>query len=165
MVPIRSETLADLDAIGRVHRAAFPTDGEARLVDALRESGRLLVSLVALDAGEVVGHVAFSPVTACDATAGLGLAPVAVLDSHRRRGIAEALITQGLERAREIGCGWVVVLGEPAYYAQFGFEPAPSHGLRDEYEGGDAFQVLRLSEDVPMPAPGLVKYAPEFAAL
>jgi hypothetical protein len=34
---IRSEQPGDMDAIGQVHRAAFPTDAEARLVEKLRQ--------------------------------------------------------------------------------------------------------------------------------
>jgi predicted N-acetyltransferase YhbS len=39
----------DRDAIRAVHLASFPSDAEARLVDALRAGGRLVVSLVALE--------------------------------------------------------------------------------------------------------------------
>ena len=77
--------------------AAFPTDSEARLVDELRASGHLSVSLVAAEAGSVVGHVACSPVTLAGADSGLGLGPVAVVESRRRRGIGAQLIRSGLE--------------------------------------------------------------------
>jgi putative acetyltransferase len=63
MVGIRPEAPPDLAAIHAVHLAAFPTDAEARLVDTLRDAGRLTISLVAVVEEGVVGHVAFSPVT------------------------------------------------------------------------------------------------------
>ena len=92
---IRAEQPADHGPIRAVHTASFPTPGEARLVDALREAGRLPVSLVARESGQVVGHVAFSPVTLAGTTDGIGLAPVAVLPAFRRRGIADRLIREG----------------------------------------------------------------------
>jgi len=173
---IRPEKPTDAAAIHAVHAAGFATDAEARLVDALRATGRLTVSLVAETDSKIVGHVAFSPVTVMgdddetpdespsDVT-GLGLAPVAVLASHRRRGIAAALIREGIANCRAAGVGFIVVLGDPAYYHCFGFEPASRFGLRDEYGGGDAFQVMALSADSMPTGGGLVKYVEQFGQL
>lgn len=169
---IEPELASDADAIRALHAAAFPTAGEARLVDRLRGSGRLLVSLVARDAdtGRVVGHVAFSPVRAGDgglgdAGVGVGLAPVAVHVEHRRRGVAERLVRNGLELCRQRGYGFAVVLGEPEYYRRFGFVPAARFGLVDEYGGGDAFQALELRAGAMPAGAGPVRYADEFAEL
>jgi putative acetyltransferase len=188
-IAIRAEIAGDAEAIRRVVAASFPTAAEADLVDALRKSGDLRVSLVALDGDDVVGHVAFSPVSRAttrggdetsenigkvgrdgigDRTSdgdGIGLAPVAVLESHRCRGIAAALIERGLEQCRELGYRFAVVLGEPTYYRRFGFEPAYPHGLTDEYGGGDAFQVLEFVPAGIGKDPGLIRYAPAFASL
>jgi putative acetyltransferase len=59
----------------------------------------------------------------------------------------------------------VVVLGGPAYYRRFGFTAAAGWGLADEYGGGDAFQVLEIRAGAIPRGAGLVRYAPEFAAL
>lgn len=159
---IRFEQLGDRQAIYAVHAGCFPTNAEARLVDLLRDAGRLRFSLVAEVDGTIVGHVAFSPVTAAGAREGIGLAPVAVVEKHRKHGIAAQLIETGLAACRDAGFGWAVVLGSPAYYRRFGFQPASSFGLSDEYGGGPAFQVIGLMQDgVPVGA-GLVRYAPEF---
>lgn len=162
---VRPETPADVAAIHRVHTVSFPTPAEARLVDALRAAGRLTVSLLAVDGNVVVGHVAFSPVTLERSAAGLGLAPVAVLRTHRRRSVAADLIRAGLARCRATGSGFVVLLGEPDYYARFGFRPASAWRLQDEYGGGAAFQALELAPHAIPSDGGLVRYAPEFAAL
>ena len=59
----------------------------------------------------------------------------------------------------------MVVLGEPEFYSRFGFKPASTWGLRDEYGGGDAFQALEVRSNAIPSHGGLVRYAPEFAAL
>jgi putative acetyltransferase len=165
MVAIRPEQPGDVATIHAVHAASFPTDLESRLVDLLRRADRLLVSLVAEVDGAVVGHIAFSPVTAASGAAGVGLAPVAVTEPHRRRGIAAALVRAGLEACRADGFGWAVVMGEPAYYSRFGFRPASKFGLSDEYGGGQAFQAIELLAGALPVGAGLVRYAPEFAAV
>lgn len=161
---VRPEAPHDVATIYAVHAASFPTNDEARLVDLLRDAGRLTISLVAEVDGAVVGHVAFSPATASAGSPAAGLAPVAVVPSHRRRGIAAELIRAGLEACRASGFGWAVVLGEPAYYARFGFRPAADFGLSDEYGGGPAFQALELVPGTLPVGAGLVRYAPEFAS-
>jgi putative acetyltransferase len=162
---IRPERSRDRGAIHAVHVASFPTAGEADLVDALRAAGRLSVSVVAVESEQVIGHVGFSPVTLDGAPIGLGLAPLAVLPEHRRRGVAERLVRDGLELCRQAGCGLVVLVGEPEYYARFGFRPARGWALRDEYGAGDAFQALELVGGSAPAGGGLVRYAAEFAAL
>ena len=162
---IRSETPADVAEIHALHAACFPSPAEARLVDELRADGDLSLSLVASDGAKVVGHVAFSPVTVPGLNAALGLAPVAVLASHRRRGIAAHLIQEGLRLSLEGGTPLAVVLGDPAYYARFGFVPAFPHGLSDEYGGGNAFQVLELAPHALSACEGTVRYAAAFARL
>jgi putative acetyltransferase len=165
MAVVRPEKPGDVSAIHAIHAASFPTDAEARLVSLLRQAGRLSVSLLAEADGFIVGHVAFSPVSTATGAVGAGLAPVAVLESHRRQGIAAQLIEFGLAECRSAGFGWAVVLGEPAYYSRFGFRPASAFGLSDEYGGGPAFQVVELIPgELPFGA-GLVRYAPEFASL
>jgi len=162
---VRLEEPGDVAEIHAVHVASFPTDAEARLVSLLRASGRLSLSLLAEVASEVVGHVAFSPVSTATSAVGAGLGPVAVLESHRRRGIAAQLIQIGLAACRSAKVGWVVVLGDPAYYARFGFRPASTFGLSDEFRGGSAFQVVELISGTLPRGAGLVRYAAEFASL
>ncbi len=165
METIRAEQPGDADAIHALHRSAFPGPGEARLVDDLRADGALTVSLVAIADDALVGHVAFSPVRLDGAVGGVGLAPVAVLASQRRRGIADRLIREGLTRCRLAGARWVVVLGAPAYFARFGFVAAPPRGLVDDYGGGDAFQVLELAVGGLAEVAGVVHYAAAFERL
>lgn len=163
-VTIRPETPADADGVRDLHVRCFPSDAEAHLVERLRAAGRLSLSLVAEVAGAVVGHVAFSPATTASGATGAGMAPLAVDPAHRRRGIAAELVREGLRRCEAVGVGWVVVLGEPAYYERFGFRNASDCGLEDEYGGGPAFQIVELKAGTLPAGGGLVRYAPEFEA-
>src|SRR5688572_11112187 len=72
MPSFRFEQPADVPAIHALHAAAFPTPAEARLVDLLRAAGHLSISLVAERNNEIVGHVAFSPVTTASGDIGAG---------------------------------------------------------------------------------------------
>jgi GNAT superfamily N-acetyltransferase len=104
-VIIRPEQAGDVAAIYAVHVSAFPTDAEARLVDALRAVGRLSVTLFVEDGGRIVGHVAFSPVSLAGAAGGLGLAPLAVIPDRQRTGIGGRLVREGLAVAAPAGSG------------------------------------------------------------
>ena len=165
---IRRERTADAVATFAVHAAAFPTDAEARLVDALRASGRAAVSLVAEVDGAVVGHVLFSPVSVEGSPAlpiGVGLAPLAVLPGDQRRGVGARLIRSGLEACRRAGFGFAVVLGAPGYYRRFGFRRALDDRLQNEYGVDEEFMALELRPGALGGVLGVVRYAPEFAAL
>lgn len=163
---IRDESPADIPAVRRVNEAAFASSpNEARLVDLLRARGKARISLVAASGDHVVGHVLFSPVTLEPARAGfdgVGLAPVAVLPEHQRQGIGSKLIREGIEKCRQAGYEAVVVLGDPGYYARFGFTRASDYGLRNEYAVVEEFMVLELNAGALPGMKGVVKYAPEF---
>lgn len=159
---IRPETAADCEAITRVHRAAFPAPDEATLVNQLREKGNLTISLVAEDEDLIAGHIAFSPVTIDGTPGGLGLAPVAVLPEHQRQGIGQQLIRAGIEKANELGVGYLVVLGHRDYYPKFGFKTASEWQLGNEYDAEEGFMAMELVPGAIPAQGGMVKYGKEF---
>lgn len=140
---------------------AFSDQTEARVIDALRAAGALSLSLVATLSDDIVGHVAFSPVT-INGEAGdwYGLGPVSVWPDRQRAGIGQGLIREGLGRLQSMGAGGCVLLGDPAYYARFGFENDPQ--LRHAGAPAWAFQVLTLNGDRPR---GEVSFHPGFDVL
>ena len=165
---IRPEERRDWAAVHAVNLSAFETPEEANLVDALREHARPIVSLVAEDDGAIVGHIMFSPVS----LAGhpelriMGLAPMAVVPPHQRKGIGSALVRAGLEQCRQLGFRAVVVLGHPSYYPRFGFSPSASYGVGCEYDvPQEAFMVVELHAGFLRGASGKVKYHPAFGAV
>lgn len=163
---IRREGPEDLAAVRVVEEAAFGRPVEAAIVDALRKNGALTLSLVAENEGDIVGHVAFSPM----AIQGegpprgiLGLGPVAVLPDWQRRGVGAALIKAGLGRLAQDGHEAVLLMGHPTYYPRFGFRPASAWGLRwgGEYPD-EAFMALELVPGALVGGGGVVSFRPEF---
>ncbi len=159
---VRPEQPKDHTVIRAIVTAAFPTDAETRLVDALRANGKAIYSFVAVNENdEVLAHVLFSPITTPPPTAkGLGLAPVAVKPEFQNQGIGSQLIRASLIECKADGFDFIVLLGDPAYYQRFGFQTASAFGLQNEYGVDDEFMVLPLS-DRELPK-GLVQYADEF---
>jgi putative acetyltransferase len=169
MISIRRERPADIAAIRAVNEAAFEESAEADIVDVLRDSCPDILSLVAETDGEIVGHILFSPVTIEDASQsrqGVGLAPMAVTPNHQRQGIGSKLVEAGLDRLREQGCPFVIVLGHPEFYPRFGFVPASHRGLRCQWEGvpDAAFMVVVLDEASMAGVTGVARYRDEFDA-
>jgi hypothetical protein len=101
---------------------------------------------VAVDGDSVVGHV----LTArgdLEGREAIAVAPLAVLPSHQGRGVGSALMTELLDRADDAGYPLVALLGNPAYYARFGFEPSGPLKIWYLPVGKDNphFQIRRLS--------------------
>ena len=183
---IRAEKPEDIDAIREANTVAFKRKGEAELVDRLRDSVPT-ISLVALEAKQIIGHVLFSPVKIDGAPEGnetlqdktpkvhrqqsegifaVGLAPIAVRPDYQRQGIGSELIRQGLQECANQGIKAIFVLGDSAYYSRFGFKPAKVKGLKCEYSvPDDAFMALELQENGLADCAGTVKYSAAFAQL
>jgi putative acetyltransferase len=158
---IRAECTNDNVAIRKVVRTAFGQPVEAVLVDQLRADGDSIISLVAVDHDQVIGHVLLSKMRA--PFKALALAPVSVAPRWQRSGIGSALIREALSRARQESWDAVFVLGDPSFYGRFGFDPQ----LASEFSSscaGPHFMVLPLSNCLPATS-GYIEHAPAFAAL
>lgn len=162
-IDIRLERPGDEAEIAEVTATAFAkaqhsSGTEAAIVSGLRAAGALSLSLVAVESGGVIGHVAFSPIEIAEAMgAWYGLGPVSVLPLRQRRGIGGALIEEGLARLRASGAAGVVVLGDPAFYHRFGF--ASDGGLRFGDVPPAQLQWLAFKAATPR---GEVRYHPAF---
>ena len=157
MNKIRPEHPNDIAEIKALIWAAFKPvtysdDTEADIVDMLRDDAALSLSLVAEKDGEILGHIAFSPVTiAGKPSAWLGLGPLAVLPKHQNTGIGSALVKAGLAQIKQqtqshaiMGC---VVLGNPDYYGRFGFQQHPD--LRFADAPVKSFLALPFTDHTP----------------
>lgn len=162
---IRQESQSDAAAIHAVTAAAFlnaphTAHTEQFIVESLRKAGALAISLVAEQGGEVVGHVALSPVSISDgSTDWFGLGPISVKPELQGKGTGTLLMYDALRLLRERGAAGCVLVGDPSYYSRFGFRPEPSLVLPDvppEY-----FQALLLGSSLPC---GVVTFHEAFSA-
>jgi len=120
----------------------------------------LTLSLVAELDGRVVGHVAVSPVTISDGSAGwFGLGPISVAPALQRQGIGSALMREAIGRLRALGASGCFLVGNPAYYERFGFR----NGVGLLYGDAPEEVSLALAIDGPMPH-GTVHFHEAFEA-
>jgi putative acetyltransferase len=150
---VRTATPGDSAGILEVVRDAFSSedrDGREEL-DIVESTWELKATahdleLVAVEDGAIVGHVlaARGDLGGREAVA---VAPLAVLPSHQGAGIGSALMAELLRRAEAAEIPMVLVLGDPAYYGRFGFEPSGPIGIsyRPAGAGNPHFQVRRLA--------------------
>lgn len=158
---IRPEQAADFPAVRALIAAAFGGTGEADLVERLRAEGDATIALVAEAQGRLLGHVMLSPMAA--PFRALGLAPVAVMPAWQRHGVGSRLIESGIAIARAQGWQGMFVLGEPAFYRRFGFDPALAAGFASLY-AGPYLMALPLQGALPA-MQGRIDYAPAFVGL
>jgi putative acetyltransferase len=161
MIGVRGECPRDWKAVYQAVSSAFGQSAEAELVKELREAGDSVVSLVAEENGQIVGHILLSKMYA--PFPALALAPVSVIPAKQRSGIGSALIHRAVNRARSEGWAAIFVLGDPDYYERFGFEREAAAGFASPYAGRH-FMVLTLSPPLPATT-GELRHPPAFAAL
>ncbi len=157
---IRESTSADKGAIEALYPCAFPDEDLLPLVRELLTEQAGVLSLAAIIATSLAGHVIF---TRCgvsgsrDTVALLG--PLAVAPAWQRRGIGTAIVRAGVQRLGIAGVTQVYVLGDPAYYRRLGFvaecDVAPPYPLPAQWRG--AWQSMCLA--VPLAIPRAVPLA------
>lgn len=169
-VAVRAARSADDAAIAALTRAAFAASpmghhGEAELVEALVADGDALLSLVAEQHGDIVGHALYSrmQVEADGADwRAAALAPVAVQPGVQSGGVGGALIRAGLEQLGAMGIQISFVFGHPAYYPRFGYDAAVAAPFVSPY-AGPHFMALLLDKALQIPKSGRADYAAPFS--
>jgi putative acetyltransferase len=172
-VSVRLEAPGDEAAVREVELAAFQGPEEAAIVDRIRrEAPDGWQSLVAVDAsGAIVGHLLLSPCPVEDddgreVVTVLAIGPVAVLPAVQRRGVGSSLMATATSLAVARGVPAVVLLGHPAYYPRFGFEPARGVGLEPPAEAWpDDAWMARLLPAWSDEMRGTVRYPEAFHPL
>ncbi|MBY4818659.1 GNAT family N-acetyltransferase [Burkholderia contaminans] len=168
-IQLRHETPGDIAAIEAVTIAAFAdaphtSHTEQFIVRALRAADELTLSLVAEEHGQIIGHAALSPITITNAhghktTGWYGLGPISVLPARQGQGIGSHLMQQALAELRAQHAAGCVLLGDPAYYARFGFQAHAGLQLPGVPPG--YFMALALHGPVPE---GIAHYSDAFNA-
>lgn len=86
------------------------------------------LSLVARDGGDLIGTVRLWNIAAGGKPA-LLLGPLCVDPAAGGRGVGAGLMQMAVARAGMLGHDGIVLVGDPEYYARFGFSAGPTHGL------------------------------------
>ena len=167
---IRPERPSDFPAIHDLVATAFATaqvsnGDEQNFVDRLRAGADYIpdLALVAEDEGGLIGHVMLTRTfvaTAAGSRSLLLLAPLCVLRQRRRRGVGAQLVGEALRQARERGHEAVVLVGNPAYYARFGFRPSTAFGIANQNGIPSEFvMALELVRGALAGAAGAIRFA------
>ncbi len=154
-----SEPLID-DLLDRT----FGTERQDKTVYRLREGITAVESLsfVALgEEGDLIASLRFWPVSIAG-NAAILLGPLAVEPRFQGQGIGRALVAEGLKAAKQQGHALCLVVGEPAYYAPYGFIPACPNGLiLPGPVEPERFQVLELVAGAIEGVRGVIERAPQ----
>ncbi|MEZ5967513.1 MAG: N-acetyltransferase [Hyphomonas sp.] len=138
----------DMDAIVALNDAAFGGKEEGAITRQLHADGDSLLSLIAHQNEEVVGHIEFFRILIDGQPAGVGLGPMSVRRGVQGQGIGSGLIRMGLiplsARAETI----VFVLGHPDYYPKFGFSAEAAKPFRAVWSG-PAFMAKVINPGAP----------------
>ncbi len=162
---IRKEKDTDFESITNVTIEAFKNHPISRqtehfIINALRSADALTISLVTEINGQIVGHIAFSPITISDGTKDwYGMGPVSVLPDYQKQGIGKALINKGLSLLKAMGGQGCALVGPPDYYKKFGFKNCPQ--MIHEGIPQEVFLVLPFTEKIPE---GIVVFHEAFKA-
>lgn len=124
------EQPGDVAGARAVQVAAFGRELEAGLLGELRASAAWIgeLSWVARVEGEVVGHVVVTRAHVGDRPV-VALGPIGVLPRFHGRGVGRALVYSVLGAADALGEPLVGLLGDPRFYARFGFVLGTSVGV------------------------------------
>lgn len=167
-VNIVEEGPEDISGIRLVNQLAFDGNYEEDIVDRLRQNCPAILSLVAKQGDEVIGHILFSPARIVQlegwTVPGMGLGPLAVHPDHQGKGVGSALCQVGMQRMEAEANPFVIVLGHPDYYPRFGFTKASTHGIRCAFTGvpDEAFMIRILDVDTMAGVAGTAYYRQEF---
>lgn len=138
---IRQETPQDYSRIYGLVKVAFQTakvtnGQEQDFVEQLRHSSDYIpeLALVAEQDGELVGHILLTRTyinAGSDKAEALFLGPISVMLERRNQGIGSALMKESLRIAQAMGYKSVFLVGDPAYYHRFGFQPTVKYGIKE----------------------------------
>ncbi len=127
LYPSRPATAADLAQIEALHDAVFGPGALTRTAYRVREGQPRLTPQcrVLFRDGALVAAIRFTAIRIGGIGGALMLGPLGVAGAHANQGHGRRLIAEGLAAATEAGVAAVLLVGDPAYYARFGFRPVP----------------------------------------
>lgn len=123
MSSIFPERAVDAPAVENLLDRVFGPARRQKTVYRLREDVPSIAELcfLAYDGAAIAGSIRFWPVELAVEAPVLLLGPVAVAPERQGQGLGRALVRHGLAAAGQLGHAAVILVGDPAYYAHFGF--------------------------------------------
>ena len=166
MFSIAPERPQHAAAITHILDQTFGCDRSDKTVYRLRDGIAPLdeLNFVTLQGDQVRATIRHWPVIAGNRPA-LMLGPIAVDPAYQGKGLGKALMRHSLAAAKALGHKAVILVGDPEYYAPFGFSRVPVLGL--EMPGWVELRRFLGLELVPASlagAAGLVQRAEQVAA-
>ena len=162
---IRTATQLDTDSVREINLLAFP-DSENQLVARLATDLLALastpptLSFVAELDNQVVGHIAFSPVSMSHNRDGLAyiLGPLSVRPGYQRRQIGTRLVRHGMQQLSEMEVNLLFVYGDPDYYGRFSFNGESATPYKPPYKLQYPFGwlVTRLRQETRIQTPASI---------
>ena len=118
--------------------------------------------LVALEDEKVIGYNILTVAT-INQTSGLALGPLCVKADYQNKGIGSCLVKESIERAKQAGAPWIVLLGGN-YYKRFGFEKGKLFNIvvSDNEFDNEHIQILFLDQNAKDTIAGKLIYCDAF---
>ena len=136
---IRQETPQDYDEVHRMVKLSFATaphsDGtEADYLNSIRKKDTFIpeLSLVAVENDSIVGQIVLYETMVQlphKALVELVISPLSVHPAYFKRGIATALVEEGLAQAQKMGYKAAFLCGDPNFYRKLGFTATYHDGI------------------------------------
>jgi putative acetyltransferase len=153
MTIIRQETPCDFAPIYDLVKTAFETaryaeGDEQDFVERQRHPDTYVpeLALVAEDDGAIIAHIMLTR-TFVSMPEGrfpiLLLAALAVAVERRSQGIGTRLVEAAILRARTLGYNAIILVGDPAYYARFGFRSSTAFAITSANPIEDEYVQIR----------------------
>ncbi len=147
--PSRAVRAEDLPAMEALHDAVFGPGALTRTAYRVREGQPRFTPhcRVLFDGPTLVAAIRFTAIRIGGVAGALMLGPLGVSSAYANQGHGRRLLVEGMASAREAGVIAVLLVGDPPYYARFGFNRvAPG---RIEMPGPVDPARLLLSDLVP----------------
>lgn len=161
MFAIRHEQPADAGAVETLLDRCFGVDRRHKASYRFRDGVPPLSEhcfVAADETGRLVGAIRYWPIR-LDQQPALLLGPLAIDPDRQGRGIGRALVFHSLETATAAGHRLVFLVGDPTYYARFGFSVAPP-GIVMPDEPHGRLHVRRLDAGLRLPRRGTLRPVP-----
>lgn len=169
-ITIRGERPDDSAKITDVVRRAYADVShsdhrEHLMIQRLRETNAYIpaLSLLAEVREEAVGHIFLTQAyirNGQSAVATLALAPLSVIPEAQSRGVGKRLVGAAHQRAIELGFATILLVGNPGYYPQFGYERLSRYPITLPFDAPDEnCMVLALKPHALDGVAGIAQYA------